>query len=179
VTAFYSGPRSRASSLLLGAVLGAALPIPALAADTPPPPRAHFNDWAHLLPPPTAERLNARLREFERETGHQVLVAIFEALPQRSSLEDFTVRTAQAWRVGRKGLDDGAVLFVFVKDRKLRLEVGYGLEGEIPETIGDCFRGPDGDAAIGSHWRGWRECGEHRRPPQPSAGGSVSVAGLP
>lgn len=45
------------------------------------------------------------------------------------------MRTAQAWRIGRKGLDDGAILFVFVQDRKLRIEVGYGLEGQIPDAI--------------------------------------------
>jgi uncharacterized protein len=74
------------------------------------------------------------LREFEARTGRQVFVSIFPALPS-PSLEDFTVRTAQAWRIGRKGLDDGAVLFAFVAERKLRVEVGYGLEDRIPDAI--------------------------------------------
>ncbi len=82
----------------------------------------------------TAARLDTRLAGFEAETGRQVFVAIFPKLPS-PSLEDFTVRTAQAWRIGRKGLDDGAILFVFVQDRKLRIEVGYGLEGQIPDAI--------------------------------------------
>jgi uncharacterized membrane protein YgcG len=75
-----------------------------------------------------------RLREFETRSGHAVYVSIFPKLPS-ASLEDFTVRTATAWRVGRKGLDDGAILFAFVADRKLRLEVGYGLEAVIPDAI--------------------------------------------
>jgi uncharacterized protein len=61
-----------------------------------------------------------------------VVVAIFPELPS-PSLEDFTIRTAQAWRAGRKKLANGVVLFVFVKDRKVRIEVGYGLEGALPD----------------------------------------------
>ena len=57
------------------------------------------------------------------------------SLPEGEVLEDFTVRTAQAWRAGEKKLDNGAVLFVFVKDRKLRIEVGYGLEGALPDAL--------------------------------------------
>jgi len=63
-----------------------------------------------------------------------VLVVLFPELPS-PSLEDFTIRTAQAWRVGQKKLDNGVILFVFVKDRKLRMEVGYGLEGALPDAL--------------------------------------------
>ena len=62
------------------------------------------------------------------------MVAIFPKLPS-ASLEDFTIRTAQAWRAGRQKLDNGVVLFVFVADHKLRLEVGYGLEGALPDAL--------------------------------------------
>src|SRR5262245_18900512 len=50
-------------------------------------------------------------------------------------MEDWTVRTFQLWKVGLKGKDNGAVLFVFVQDRKMRIEVGYGLEGALPDAI--------------------------------------------
>ncbi len=63
-----------------------------------------------------------------------MFVAIFPKLPS-ASLEDFTVRTAAAWRIGRKGLDDGVILFAFVEERQLRIEVGYGLEDRIPDAI--------------------------------------------
>ncbi len=63
-----------------------------------------------------------------------MFVAIFSKLPSLS-LEDFSVRTAQAWRIGRKGLDDGVILFAFVTERQLRIEVGYGLEDRIPDAI--------------------------------------------
>ena len=62
-----------------------------------------------------------------------MVVAIFPELPS-GSLEDFTARTAQAWKVGGKAKDNGAVLFVFLNDHKMRLEVGYGLEGALPDV---------------------------------------------
>lgn len=105
------------------------------AAETlPPPPQAHFNDYAGLVSAPEARRLDETLRAFDQKTSTQVVVAVFPELPS-PSLEDFTIRTAQSWRVGQKKLDNGAILFVFVKDRKLRLEVGYGLEGALPDAL--------------------------------------------
>ena len=106
----------------------------AAAADTPPAPQGHVDDRAGWLPTTEARALDDRLTRFERETGHVIVVAIFPELPS-PSMEEFTVRTAQAWRIGRKGLDDGVVLFVFVKDRKLRIEVGYGLEAQVPDVV--------------------------------------------
>jgi uncharacterized membrane protein YgcG len=105
------------------------------AAEKPPPfPTRHFDDRAGFVSPAVAARLDDRLREYETRTGHAIYVSIFPKLPS-ASLEDFTIRTATAWRVGRKGVDDGAILFAFVADRKLRLEVGYGLEGTIPDAL--------------------------------------------
>src|SRR5204863_4715645 len=98
----------------------------------PPPPDRYFNDYAGVVPKDVAERLDAKLHAFDQETSSQVVVAVFPELPS-PSLEDFTIRTAQSWRVGRKKLDNGVVLFVFVKDRKSRIEVGYGLEGALPD----------------------------------------------
>ena len=74
------------------------------------------------MPQDVAERLDAKLRAFDEQTSSQIVVAVFPELPS-PSLEDFTIRTAQSWRVGRKKLDNGVVLFVFVKDRKPRIEV--------------------------------------------------------
>lgn len=62
-----------------------------------------------------------------------MLVVVYPELPS-ASMEDFTVRAAQAWKAGRGKLDNGVVLFVFVKDRKMRMEVGYGLEGALPDA---------------------------------------------
>ena len=74
------------------------------------------------------------LTDRERATGAQMVVAIFRSL-EGESLEDFSVRLAERWRIGQKGLDNGVILLAFVDDRKLRLEVGYGLEGAITDAV--------------------------------------------
>jgi uncharacterized protein len=100
----------------------------------PPPPAAYFNDYAGVVSAADAQRLNDTLASFAKQTSTQVVVAVFDTLPS-ASLEDFTVRTAESWRVGRKDWDNGAVFFVFVKDRKMRIETGYGLEGALPDAL--------------------------------------------
>jgi uncharacterized protein len=85
------------------------------AAETiPPAPQNHFNDYAGVVRADAASQLNATLAQFERETSNQILVAVFPKMPSESSIEDYTVRVAQAWGVGGKQRDNGAVLFVFV-----------------------------------------------------------------
>ena len=118
-------------------ILGIALLLAAASARAeeklPPPPEHYFNDYAGVVAGDVAERLDAKLRAFDDQTSSQVVVAVFPELPS-PSLEDFTIRAAQSWRVGRKKLDNGVVLFVFVKDHKMRIEVGYGMEGALPDA---------------------------------------------
>lgn len=101
----------------------------------PPPPKQYFNDYAHAVSPATAGRLNQTLENFERQSSSQILVAIYPKMQSDSSIEDYTVRVAQSWKVGQKGKDNGAVLFVFIQDRQMFLQVGYGLEGAIPDAL--------------------------------------------
>lgn len=101
----------------------------------PPPPKAYFNDYARITRGDTARRLNASLQEFERATSNQIVVAVFPKMESDSSIEDYTVRIAQSWHVGQKGRSNGAVLFVFVQDRKMYIQVGYGLEGALTDYI--------------------------------------------
>jgi uncharacterized protein len=105
------------------------------AAPLPARPQTHVEDRAGMIDPAAAGRLRAELEQFERETSNQILVATFPSLPQGEVMEDFTVKTAHAWGAGRKAEDNGAVLFVFRDDRKMRIEVGYGLEGAIPDSV--------------------------------------------
>lgn len=122
------------SAFLAALATTAAMSSFAVAAEQLPPPPAHyFNDYAGLVGAADAQRLDAKLKAFDEQTTNQVVVAIFKELPS-PSLEDFTIRTAQSWRAGREKLDNGVVLFVFVKDRKSRMEVGYGLEGALPDV---------------------------------------------
>ncbi len=104
-------------------------------AQVPPRPTRYFNDYAGMVSAQTAERLNRTLEDFEKQTSSQILVAIFPKLPENSALEDFTFRAADAWKPGQKGKDNGAILFIFRDDRKMRIEVGYGLEGPVPDSV--------------------------------------------
>lgn len=119
---------------LLGALLAPA--GGAHAAETiPPAPRDHFNDYAGIVAPATARQLNDELTQFERTTSNQIVVAIFPHMLSDSSIEDYTVRVAQAWGVGQRDKKNGAVLFIFSQDRKLYIQVGYGLEGVLPDAL--------------------------------------------
>lgn len=89
-------------------------------------------DPAHLLLPGEQEALTGMLKNFERQTSDQIAVAVYPRCPS-GSIEDFTIRTAEASGLGRKGVDNGAVLFVFLAERTARIEVGYGLEGALPD----------------------------------------------
>jgi uncharacterized protein len=100
----------------------------------PPMPAQWFNDYAQVVSPATAARLNQTLKDFERESSSQIVVAIFQKMESPSSIEDYTVRVAQEWKVGQKNHNNGAVLFVFVQDRKMFIQVGYGLEGALPDA---------------------------------------------
>ena len=101
----------------------------------PPRPTQYVVDSAGILSPQLVAALNQRLDAFERETSNQVLVATFPRIPEGYALEDFTQRTAEAWGVGQSKDDNGVVLFVFPNDRVTRIEVGYGLEGALPDVI--------------------------------------------
>lgn len=99
----------------------------------PPKPDRYFNDYAHIVSPEAARRFNEQIAQFERETSNQIVVAIFPKMETESDIADYTRRIAQLWAVGQKDRRNGAVLFVFVQDRKMFIQVGYGLEGALPD----------------------------------------------
>lgn len=94
----------------------------------PPAPLRHFNDYAGIVSRETAASLDRELAQFERDTSNQLVVAIFRKMESESSVEDYTVRVAESWKVGQAGRNNGAVLFIFVDDRQVYIQVGYGLE---------------------------------------------------
>lgn len=130
-----SGWRRRALVVLgcLVAGLGSTTGPAVAAASLPPAPARWLTDEAGVLSAGAAAGIDARLETFEREQGTQILVVLMRNLPPGETLEVWTQQVAQAWRVGRADQDDGAVLFVFVDDRLLRLEIGYGLEGALTD----------------------------------------------
>lgn len=90
-------------------------------------------DLVHVLPPATVEQLSQELRAHEAKTSNQVVVLIVPSL-EDEPLFDFSHRVATTWKLGRKGTDNGVLLLVAIKDRKVRLEVGYGLEGVLTDA---------------------------------------------
>jgi uncharacterized protein len=107
----------------------------ARAAETPipPAPTRWVTDTAGFVSAETARRLDARLEAYQRSTGHQLLVYIGRTTGG-APIEDWAVRAFEAWRVGRKGIDDGVVLFIMSDDRQVRIEVGYGLEPQVTDA---------------------------------------------
>jgi len=111
-----------------------AAPLRAEEARIPPSPTRFVTDTAGLISAATRAELDARLEAYERATGHQLLVYVTDT-SGATPLEDFAVRTFEAWKPGRKGLDDGLLVLVLAKDRKIAIEVGYGLEDRVPDAI--------------------------------------------
>ena len=101
----------------------------------PSPPAAYFNDYANVVSAGTVAQLNQTLEDFERQSSDQIVVAVFPKMQSDSSIEDYTVRVARSWQVGQKNKNNGAVLFVFVQEHKIFLQVGYGLEGVLPDAL--------------------------------------------
>ena len=100
----------------------------------PPKPDRYFNDYAGVVSKEAAHRFNERLAQFERDTSNQVVVAVFPKMQSNSDVADYTQRVAQAWGVGQKDRRNGVVLFVFTEDRQMFIQVGYGLEGALPDV---------------------------------------------
>ena len=115
--------------LLLGAITTHAAEV------IPSKPPAYFNDYAGVVSKEKAAQFNEQLAQFERETSNQVVVAVFRKMESDSSIEDYAQRVAQAWGVGRKEQSggNGVALLVFIEDRKASIQVGYGLEGALPD----------------------------------------------
>lgn len=106
---------------------------PASALDVPPL-TGRVVDVGAVLAPEDEARISERLAAYERATGHQFAVLTVPTL-DGDPVEDFSIRVVEAWKLGKKGEDDGLLLLLVVRDRKLRVEVGYGLEGSITDAV--------------------------------------------
>jgi len=122
------------AALLSACCAGLASPLDAAEVMPPPPPR-YFNDFAGVTRPDTQSRLNQSLEQFEKDTSSQIVIAVFPKMDSDSSVEDYVNRMYKAWKIGQAQKNNGVLLAVFIQDRKMRIEVGYGLEGAIPDAI--------------------------------------------
>lgn len=107
----------------------------ARAAGIPSKPATRVVDYANVTSPQFRANLDAQLEAFERSDSTQIIVALFQKLPEGEHLESFTHAVAEGWGVGQKGSNNGAVLFLFVQDRRSRIEVGYGLEPRLTDAL--------------------------------------------
>jgi len=99
-----------------------------------PPLTGHVNDYARILSPRTTEDLEQELTRFEATDSTQIVVLTIPSL-EGEDLEDFSIRVAEAWKIGSKGIDNGVILLVARDDRKVRIEVGRGLEGRLTDLV--------------------------------------------
>jgi uncharacterized protein len=102
----------------------AALEVPYLA--------GRVNDTADLIPDDVEHRIDQKLAAFEQQTGIQIAVLTIESL-EGEALEDYSLKVAETWKLGQKGKDNGALFLISEQDRKMRIEVGYGLEPELTD----------------------------------------------
>jgi uncharacterized protein len=99
-----------------------------------PPLTARVTDLTGTLSGGAVARIEAKLQDLETKKGSQIAVLIVPST-QPEEIEQFGIRVADAWKLGRKGVDDGAILLVAKEDRRVRIEVGQGLEGALPDAI--------------------------------------------
>ncbi|HEX8874621.1 MAG TPA: YgcG family protein [Nitrosospira sp.] len=99
-----------------------------------PPLKSRVTDLSGTLSANEAVQLEQKLAAFEAKKGSQIAVLIVPTT-QPETIEQYSIRVAEAWKLGRKGIDDGALLVIAKQDRTLRIEVGYGLEGVLPDAI--------------------------------------------
>lgn len=118
-------------------ILLIALLFPSLAAGQQQglaPPTGYVNDRAGMFSPETVVRLETFLRDFERSDSTQIVVLTVPSL-EGEPVETYALRVAEEWKIGQKGKDNGALLLVARDDRKIRIEVGYGLEGRLTDLL--------------------------------------------
>ncbi|NQV14963.1 TPM domain-containing protein [bacterium] len=102
--------------------------------------KTQVNDWGDLLSSTQEKNLEQALRQYEAESSNQIVVATFPSL-EGESLEDVSMQMFETWNLGQSGRDNGVLLSIFKLERKIRIDVGYGLEGVLPDiTAGQIIR---------------------------------------
>jgi uncharacterized protein len=145
--------------------------------------KARVTDLTGTLTPEQVGTLEQRLAAFEAKKGSQIVVLMLPST-KPEAIEQFSIRLAEAWKIGRKGTDDGLILVIAKEDRRLRIEVGYGLEGAIPdavanrvisETITPRFKAGDYYGGISAGVDQLIKLVEGEKLPAPAASGSGST----
>jgi len=99
-----------------------------------PKPTSWVNDYAGVLSSDQKQELDSLLKDFETATTNQIFVCIMQNLPAGTTLEEYVNELFERWQPGQKDKDNGVLLAIFINDRKLRIEVGYGLEEKLTDA---------------------------------------------
>lgn len=105
-----------------------------LAQESLPKLSARAMDFTNTLSKGEISALETKLKQFEEEKGSQMVVLVISTTGNET-IEQYGIRLADAWKIGREKVDDGVILIIAINDRKMRVEVGYGLEGAIPDAL--------------------------------------------
>lgn len=124
-------PASRILHLALLVSLLSLISIPVYALDVPPL-KGYINDYANMISPSSRTKLSKELKAFEQSDSTQIVILTIPSL-EGELIEDFSIKVAEAWKIGQKGKDNGIILVVAKQERKIRIEVGRGLEGKLTD----------------------------------------------
>ena len=122
------------TACLLGGLLGGVGLVTPLAEREIPAPQGWVTDEANLLDAAQENELTQLIESYRSGTGHEIAVLTIESL-EGDSLEGFSLRVARTWKIGQTEMNNGALLVVAAADRKMRIEVGQGLEGELTDSV--------------------------------------------
>ena len=148
---------NRLAGALVGLALLALVALPTAGAELEVPYLAgRVNDLAGMISPEAEARIESRLAELQRSTGAQVAVLTVPSL-EGDPIEDFSMRVVETWKLGSAERDNGVLFLIARDDRRMRIEVGYGLEAVIPdilagriqdELVRPSFQGGDFDGGV-------------------------------
>jgi len=133
----HSFPLSLTVALILFHIMTSLFPLPsslvysANAAEVPPL-KGYINDNANMISPTVRTKLTNELKEFERTDSTQIVILTIPSL-EGLTIEDYAIKVAEAWKIGQKGRDNGIIFIVANQERKIRIEVGRGLEGKLTD----------------------------------------------
>ena len=97
--------------------------------------QSYVNDYAGVMTEQSKKDLDAVLKDYQTKTGNQFFVLTVDNMGDAATIEDYSIAVAEKWKAGFKGSDNGIIMVTAMKERKLRIEVGYGLEGKLPDVI--------------------------------------------
>jgi len=108
--------------------------LPAIAAEKFPAPRGAVNDYAHVIPPDVKSRMENLSREVLEKTGTAIVVAVIPSVGE-DDVREYTNELYRKWGIGEKGKDKGVLIFLAMKEKRIRIEIGYGVEGILPDGL--------------------------------------------